>query len=125
MGKTSKRELEAESKFISRDMRHVILKVKILHCVAKHKTYAYSLIEKFNNSHMQMMLKKSGAALKNDIYNNMKSLERSGYITSKTIVENRKMKVYYTITKKGKEANSQSKALFKNMIKELNDIMSD
>ncbi len=125
MAKIPKREPKEEPKYMSREMRHVILKVRLLHYVAKRKTYAYALIEKFDNPHMQMMLKKSGQALKNDIYNNMKSLEKGGYIKSDTKVENRKVKVYYGITEKGKEAEAQSKMLFKHMMEELNDIMSD
>lgn len=105
---------------MSKDTRRMMLKLMLLHKISKKPCYSYGLIEEFS-SHPKAahLLNKNGKELKNDIYNTIKALEKSGYIKPKAKIEGGKLKNYYYITKEGREVLKETKRLFIGAITEL------
>ncbi len=98
--------------FMTKDMRHTILKIRILVRIKSESTYPYALIKEFESGHSAAFF---GATIKNDVYNVLSSLEKSGYI--KAVVRNKgKAKKYYVITKKGSSTVASIGKAFKLMM---------
>ena len=110
--------------YVRKDVKHIMLKLKILHEIAKAPSYSYSLIERLDSagSH-HPFIKISRNGLKNDIYNTIGTLEKSGYIKAKPRIEDGKLKNYYHITPSGRAALKEAKALFLNALKEAKGII--
>ncbi len=53
------------------------------------------------------------------LYPTLHSLEKSGYLKSKEIVENSRIRKYYSITSKGKRALEKSKDKMRELVKEV------
>lgn len=87
--------------FVSKEMRHTILKLVILHKASCGKVYPYSLIKSIRFGLFASMPKGS---LKNDIYNTVKALEGSGLIKVSGRSGDGRVKTYYTITRSGSAA---------------------
>lgn len=108
---------------MTKDMSHMILKLIVLRRIEKGEVYSYALIKEFDNKKISGLLKKPGKNVKNDIYNTVKALQKSGYITMKAKVDGNKLKKYYYLTSEGKRAVGESKKLFIKSMKELMEII--
>lgn len=82
-------------------MRRLILQMRILVRIKYGKVYSYALVKELSSAHFSSFF---GKGIKNDVYNTIKSLEKSGYIRVSVKRDGGRLKKYYTITKKGDEA---------------------
>jgi PadR family transcriptional regulator, regulatory protein PadR len=119
----SVKKLEFGNPYMTKDLAHIILKLILLKRIEQKEVYSYALIKDFDNPKISHFLKKHGTNVKNDIYNTVKALEKSGYITVKSKIESGRLKKYYHITENGKIALRESKLLFFKSMKELNGIL--
>ncbi|MCL5092475.1 MAG: PadR family transcriptional regulator [Candidatus Marsarchaeota archaeon] len=102
--------------YMDKELKHIILKAIILNKIKRGNVYSYSLIKeisKLNN------LKVFSKDIKNDVYNVISALEKSGYIKITARVENGRLKKYFTLTKKGDTALTDIKKGFDNAVKSL------
>ena len=102
--------------YIDKELRHIILKAIILNKIKRGNVYPYSLIKdisKLNN------LKVHSKDIKNDVYNVISTLEKSGYIKITARIENGRLKKYFTLTKKGDTALTDIKKGFDSAVKSL------
>jgi DNA-binding PadR family transcriptional regulator len=84
------------------EAKRIILKVRILgRLMNGGKVYSYALIKEFDKMGFSAFY---GPTLKNDIYNTLRVLEKSGYIRMQSKTEIGKVKNYYSITKSGRVA---------------------
>jgi DNA-binding PadR family transcriptional regulator len=116
-------KLADQNRYMSKDMRHIVLKLLILKSIKNGKTYSYALVKKFSNDRISGMLQKKDGEVKNDIYNTINALEKSGYIKAKSGVNNERSKKYYTLTSSGKATLAQTKRIFLSSMKSLMEIM--
>jgi DNA-binding PadR family transcriptional regulator len=108
---------------MDKDMRHIVLKLLILKRIKDGRTYSYALIKEFSNERISKLLKTEPSNVKNDIYNTINTLEKSGYILMKVKADNKRIKKYYTLTKSGSSALAQTKKLFANSMRSLMEIL--
>ena len=120
---SSIKKFEFGNPYMTKDLAHIILKLILLKRIEREGVYSYALIKEFDNPKISHFLKKSGSGVKNDIYNTVKALEKSGYITVKAKIETGRLKKYYYITAEGKKAIQESKILFLRSMKELMGIV--
>ena len=81
------------------EAKRIILKLRILgRLMEGGKVYSYALIKEFDKLGFGDFY---GPTLKNDIYNTLRVLEKSGYIKMQAKIEGGKVKHYYSITKDG------------------------
>ena len=109
--------------YMSKDMRHIVLKLLILKSIKNGKTYSYALVKKFSNDRVSRLLQKDDGNVKNDIYNTINALEKAGYIKAKAGSNNARSKKYYTLTRSGKATLVQTKRIFISSMKSLMEIM--
>jgi DNA-binding PadR family transcriptional regulator len=109
--------------YMNKDMRHMVLKLLILKRIKSGRTYSYALIKEFSNDGISGLLQKEHGNVKNDIYNTINALEKSGYIKVKAESGKIRPKKYYTITKSGNSALLQTKKLFMGSMKSLMKIL--
>lgn len=110
--------------YLTKDMRKQILKLMILRRVKNGKAYSYAITKEFDNEQVSTFLKKStGTSVKNDVYNTIAALEKSGYIKQTAKAEAGRMKKYYGITPKGREALRVHKLIFMKAMKEFMRIL--
>jgi DNA-binding PadR family transcriptional regulator len=112
-----------ENPYMNKDMRHMVLKLLILKRIKSGRTYSYALIKEFSNERISGLLQKDHTNVKNDIYNTINALEKSGYIKVKAETGKIRPKKYYTITKSGNAALLQTKRLFMGSMKNLMKIL--
>ena len=110
--------------FMNKDMSHIVLKLVLLRRIEKSPVYSYALVKELRESRFSGFLKKFSLDVKNDTYNTIKVLEKSGYIKVTSKIENGRLKKYYTITKVGKTALKDARTLFMNSMSELMKIVS-
>lgn len=108
--------------YMTKDMAHMLLKLKLLGRIKHKEVYSYALVKEFDNPTIAGFLKKR-SSIKNDIYNTVKALEKSNYIKVKAKIENNRLKKYYYITNDGKRALRESRNLFLASMKELMKIV--
>lgn len=117
------KKFEFGNPYMTKDLARIILKLVVLRRIAQKEVYSYALIKEFDQPKISHFLKKHGSGVKNDIYNTVKALEKSGYINVKAKIESGRLKKYYSITEQGKRALRESKVLFLNSVRELMDIV--
>jgi len=105
------------TKDMVKDMSHIVLKLIVLKRAEKGKVYPYELITELSKGHAAGFMKKFCQDPKNDIYNTMNALEKSGYIKAVARIDGGRLKKYYTITKDGKDALRNAKTHFGSAIK--------
>lgn len=109
--------------YLTKDMRRQILKIMILQRIKSSSAYSYAIIKEFDNPHMSTFLQGGSARVKNDVYNTIAALERSGYIRHQIRAGSSSTKKYYNITPKGKEALRVHKKIFMSAMKEFMKIL--
>ena len=115
--------MDPKVKYLNKDMCRMILKIRLLYRISHKSTYSYALIEEFSHGPVSHLMGKSGKGLKNDVYNTLTSLEKSGFIVSKAKIEGGKLKNYYHVTSVGKGAIKESKRLMADSFKEIAKIV--
>lgn len=110
--------------YLNKDVKRIILKFRLLHEISMNPSYSYAIIERFCGMASQSkFFGKNKAEIKNDIYNTINALEKSGYIKSVAKVEKGKLKNYCYITPLGKKTLKKSLITFHKSIKELEKIV--
>ncbi len=116
-------DLLNEDSFLSRDMKKTVLKIRILGRISAGKVNSYALLKEFSaKGDLARFFSKDGG-IKNEIYNTINSLQRSGYIKLSEKLENGRMKHYYTVTRKGRGVLRSAKAVLRSHLEELEDIL--
>ncbi|MDE1871501.1 MAG: PadR family transcriptional regulator [Candidatus Micrarchaeota archaeon] len=123
MAKPAAQKYKYEHPFMTKDMARTVLKIVLLKRIERGEIYSYALIKELNASRFSMFLKKYSTDPKNDIYNTVKALEKSGYIKLDARIDGGKLKNYYKITAKGSNALKESKGLFMKSMRELVKIL--
>ena len=124
MAKVQKKKCDYGNPYMTKDMSHIVLKLILLRRIQKSPVYTYALLKEINgNAHISRFIKWHGGSVKNDLYNTVKVLEKSGYITTKGKIEDGRFKKYYTITESGEGALKESKRVFLNGVRELAGII--
>lgn len=111
--------------FLNKDMKKVMLKIRILRRIGRERVNSYALLNEFGKSRHLSRLFADKDEMKNEIYNTIKSLENSNYIESAKRTENGRQKNYYTLTKKGSGLLKSAKAIFRRHIAELAALLSN
>ncbi len=110
--------------YMTKDMSRIVLKLIMLRRIKKRPVYSYALLKEMNdNVHISHFIKKHGGSIKNDVYNTVKALEKSGYIRTNGKIEKGRFKKYYTITRQGTSALDESRKLFHKSMDELVSII--
>ncbi len=108
--------------FWSKDMRKVMFKLRILRKSAEHKIYPYELIKDISESRWASKFYKSKGEIKNDVYNTINMLEKSGYLKPTGSAKSTS-KTYYVITNKGRNALKSARVIFAAGMKEVSKIL--
>ncbi len=111
--------------YLGKDMRHIILKLVLVHRIAKKPIYSYALMGELDAKRISKLLNKKGRELKNDVYNTLGALEKSGYISSRERIEDGKKRNYYSVTPKGRKRLRESRMLFMKTMRELMNVMKE
>jgi DNA-binding PadR family transcriptional regulator len=109
--------------FLNKDMRNTMLKVFILRRLKKSEANSYALMKEFMARRRFIGKLKVLSEVKNEIYNTIKSLEKSKYIKSSHRIENGRLKNYYTLTAEGKKVLESAKKIFQRNIKEISSLV--
>lgn len=109
--------------YMTKDMKRQVLKLMVLRRIRAGRAYSYAIIKELGNEHLSMFLKKDTGSVKNDVYNTINALERSGYIKFSPASGMAGGKKYYVITAKGKRVLTESKRLFLASMRELMRIL--
>ncbi|MCL5404644.1 MAG: PadR family transcriptional regulator [Candidatus Marsarchaeota archaeon] len=104
--------------FMNKEMRRMIIKLVLLSKLKAKKCYTYELISMVGSSGKAHAFGIEKPELKNDIYNTMHALEKSGYIKLSES-KNSSNKRYYEITPEGRAALQKSKGLMIRYMREL------
>lgn len=107
------------------DMRRTMLKMRILMRIKKSSLNAYGILKEMSASKRAFRFFKSKNEMRNDIYNTIKSLEKSGFIKSTQKTENGRIKQYYRLTPKGTGAVNSARKMFREHFKELSMIFNE
>ncbi|MGI0100469.1 MAG: PadR family transcriptional regulator [Candidatus Micrarchaeaceae archaeon] len=121
--KGGRRRFEYAHPFMTKDMSHIVMKLVLLDRIAKNEVYSYALVKELSTSKFSHFMRKYSIDTKNDIYNTVKALEKGGYVKVKARVDDGKLKKYYHITQRGRNALKESKKLFVNSMSELMKIV--
>jgi DNA-binding PadR family transcriptional regulator len=106
--------------FMTKDVKRIILKFRLLHEISLKPTYSYELFEGIcHSAAASKFFGRSKSEIKNDIYNTVNMLEKSGYIKSVTKIEGGKLKNYCYITPLGRKTLKKSGAFFIKSVKQL------
>lgn len=109
---------------LHKEMRKALLKLAIMHKIHEGEIYPYALIKSIEASHFY---KRIGAAtsegIKNDVYNTINALEKSGYILMSRKVERGRTKKYYALTPQGKKIIGDARKVFIKAIKALSKMV--
>ncbi len=122
MQRRTTREEIHRNPYMTKDMARIVLKLILLHRIKREGAYSYALIKELDNPRISKLLKKRSSA-KNDIYNTVNILERSGYIKARSKIENGRLKKYYHITARGNDILKESKKLFMRTMRDLMGIL--
>ncbi|MCL5430010.1 MAG: PadR family transcriptional regulator [Candidatus Marsarchaeota archaeon] len=112
-----------EDNAIRRTIRRSVLKVVLLRWIDKKPSNPYEIIKYMRIGRLGHMAHLATSSLKNDIYNTLSALEKSGYIKAKAKTENGRVKKYYTITPTGKRALAESRKVLKRSIREISNLL--
>ena len=111
--------LEGSNDYFTKDMKKMILKMRIMARIKYGKVYSYGLVKEFGDSHFAKMM---GSSLKNDIYNTITSLKKGGYIRESKKIEKGRAKKYYTITRRGESVMKSATLIQKETLREISKL---
>ena len=90
---------------LSKGFKNEVLKVIILSHLSRQEGYPYALLKAIQNKKIWILQ----GVVKSDLYNTMNSLEKQGFIKSKTLMKGAVARKNYTLTSKGKKIVNASK----------------
>ena len=99
---------QEEENFVKSDVRRTMLKIHILWRLTKSSTNAYSILKEFSDDKFAVSFFPNSKVLRDDVYNVLKSLEKSEFVVSSPKVENGRLKQYFQITEKGERVLKSS-----------------
>ncbi len=109
--------------FLSKGVQSIALKLVLLKRIGRKEVYSYALLKELGaKSNFLKHLKHHGMNAKNDIYNTVKALEKSGYIKMDARIEGGRLKKYYSITKSGRTVLRQTRKILRSSVKNLIEI---
>jgi DNA-binding PadR family transcriptional regulator len=109
--------------FLNKGVRGIAMKLVLLKRISKGEIYSYALLKEIDQkSGFFGHLRRHGVGIKNDIYNTMKALEKSGYIRMDARIDNGRLKKYYSITKSGKDVLKQTRRILTSSMQSLMEI---
>ncbi len=106
---------------LDRDMARGIMKIAILSCIKGGVKYPYAILKKMKGHHTAL----SPFVNKNDMYNLTTTLEREGYIKSKTTLNGKKALKIYTITEKGARIVRNKDLIIKRTFKDMQHLIRE
>ncbi|MFI5412770.1 MAG: PadR family transcriptional regulator [Candidatus Micrarchaeales archaeon] len=112
--------------FFNEDMKKAMLKFFILSRIKESKINAYAILKKFSSNKRFARRFSGKLEMRNEVYNALKSLENAGYIkvVSRQMAKNRKLKNYYTLTKRGSDVLKSARMLMVRHMREMSSILS-
>jgi DNA-binding PadR family transcriptional regulator len=117
-------EKNLEHTFLGKGVQSMALKLILLKRIGKKEIYSYALLKELGTkSSFLKHLRHHGMNVKNDIYNTVKALEKSGYIKTDVRIEGGRLKKYYSITKEGRVALKQTGKILRSSLNNLIEIM--
>ncbi len=119
MGALEGKDDNFKTKYMSKEMRRMIFKLILLSEIKEKKRYPYELIELMADSRKAKFIGSKRSEIKNDIYNIIRGLEKSGYIRLVGNGKKTQDKKYYQITPQGRDALAKSKRLMLRYMHEL------
>ncbi len=105
--------------YFGKELKRMILRMRILVRIKQGPVYSYGLMKEFSKGHFAKFF---GDDIKNDVYNTIKSLEQSGYISVTTKSEDGRTKKYYKITKRGDAVLSSARKIQKETMKQISGL---
>ncbi|MCL4404463.1 hypothetical protein M1583_00540, partial [Candidatus Marsarchaeota archaeon] len=75
-----KRHVDFKTRYMSKELRRMIFKLMLLAEIKEKKRYPYELINLMSDSRKAHFIGSKRSEIKNDIYNIIRVLEKSGYI---------------------------------------------
>ena len=105
--------------FARNEVRRTMLKIHILWRLTKSEVNAYSMLKEISEDNFAVSFFTDKRELRDDIYNSLKSLEKSELVVSSPKVEKGRLKQYYQITEKGRQALKSSFIEFQKGVKHL------
>lgn len=108
--------------FLNKDMKKIMLKMRILRMIDKENIYSYAIVKKFAERPHSGRLFSSKRATKNEVYNTISALEKSGYIKQAGKSKSARAQNYYKTTSKGKSALASARKVFISSMKEVSHI---
>ncbi len=121
-----------EKNALTKDMKKVMVKLKVLKIIGIKRTYPYAIVKEIAQSKHMAQFFSSRDAIKDEIYNTINVLEKAGYIRlansgSRHTGQEKHSKPdlpanYYTITKEGKAVLNSTKKIFISSMKEISDM---
>lgn len=100
-----------------------MLKIFILRRISRSSVNSYTIFKEFSARKSFVRVSRTTGDMKNEIYNAIKSLEKSGYIKSSQKIENGRLKNYYGLAPKGSKVLKASGRIFRRHLRELAAIM--
>jgi DNA-binding PadR family transcriptional regulator len=108
-----------EKNSLTKDMKKVMIKIKILKIIATNRMYSYAIINEIANSQNLTKFFNRREAIKDEVYNTINILEKSGYIRVARQSTTVRVVKYYEITKEGKSVLNSAKKVYAASIKEI------
>jgi DNA-binding PadR family transcriptional regulator len=112
-----------EKSLLKKDMKNMMLKLKILRMISRNKTYSYAIVKDFTENSRASKFFGGKQAIKNQVYNTINALEKSGYIRLSKQLKSKTAKNYYIITHDGKSALDGTRKVFASSMKEISYIL--
>lgn len=110
--------------YIGKDIKRIMLKFRLLNEISQKPSYSYELFDTLcKAAAASKFFGRNKSEIKNDIYNTINALEKSGYIKSISRVEGGKLKNYCYITPLGTKTLKRSRAFFHKSVNQLAKIV--
>jgi DNA-binding PadR family transcriptional regulator len=110
-----------ENKFLSKVFQNEVLKVIILVHLSRHEGYPYALLKAVQNKKVWILQ----GVVKSDLYNTMNSLEKQGFIRSRTTMKGAVARKNYVLTPKGRRIVSASRRAMARSFNEVIEMMRE
>ncbi|MDE1768222.1 MAG: PadR family transcriptional regulator [Candidatus Micrarchaeota archaeon] len=111
--------------YLDKGVKKGILKIMILSHIYNNKTYPYALLKTMRATAIIHGHDAFKGITKNDMYNLTSSLEKDGFLKSKTQLKGNKVQKVFTITGRGRDVVKNKERVIKDMIKELTRLVKE
>lgn len=113
-----------EKNFIRREMRSTMIKLFVLRRIGRSEMNSYTLMKEITENRRASGFFYNESSIKNEIYNTINSLQKSGYLKSSQKIENGRLKNYYALTANGRELLKSARSIFEKNIKEMGSLLN-